>query len=119
MIASNQDVIESLFDQRRDMELKYMEKKQKQSQDYMDEISKMLIKDSEEYHKLKVFLDGGHSTHLCLRFVFWGNIAAGSYIFKLPPDCTVHLPFFSPCVFAIPSTYQPNYRSLWRRTSRL
>lgn len=57
MIASNQDVIESLFDQRRDMELKYMEKKQKQSQDYMDEISKMLIKDSEEYHKLKITLE--------------------------------------------------------------
>jgi len=34
-----------------------MEKKQKQSQDYMDEISKMLIKDSEEYHKLKITLE--------------------------------------------------------------
>ena len=56
MIASNQDEIESLFDQRMKMELKYMEKKQKQSEDYMDEISKMLIKDSEEYHKLKVLL---------------------------------------------------------------
>ena len=56
MIASNQFEIEKLFDSRRDIELKYMEKKQKQSQDYMDEISKMLIKDSEEYHKLKVLI---------------------------------------------------------------
>ena len=54
MIASNKHVIEGLFDTRIDMELKYMQKKAKQSQDYMDEISKMLIKDSEEYHKLKV-----------------------------------------------------------------
>jgi len=57
MIASNQQAIEDLFDQRKGMELKYMEKKQKQSQDYMDEISKMLIKDSEEYHKLKITLE--------------------------------------------------------------
>ena len=69
MIASNQYVIESLFDQRRDMELKYMEKKQKQSQDYMDEISKMLIKDSEEYHKLKVSIPFLHYNTLLIYIV--------------------------------------------------
>ena len=48
VLAANQDEINSLFSKRREMELDYMESKQKKQQEYMDEISKMRVRDSEE-----------------------------------------------------------------------
>jgi len=57
ILAANQDEINSLFAKRREMELDYMETKQKKQQEYMDEISRMRVRDSEEYHKLKIKLE--------------------------------------------------------------
>ena len=57
VLAANQDEINSLFQKRREMELDYMESKQKKQQEYMDEIARMRVRDSEEYHKLKIKLE--------------------------------------------------------------
>ena len=56
-LSANKAAIDALFDQRREMELGFMEAKQQRQEAYQAEIEALLTRDGEEYNKLKVKLE--------------------------------------------------------------
>ena len=57
LLSSNKNEIDSLFEKRRAMEMAYMQAKQKREEKYQREIDDLLVKDTEEYNKLKIKLE--------------------------------------------------------------
>ena len=55
--APTQAEIDGLFEKRREMELAYMESKQKRQEQYQAEIEALLTRDGEEHTKLKIKLE--------------------------------------------------------------
>lgn len=49
--------VDGLFERRREMELTYMESKQKRQEQYQAEIEALLTRDGEEHTKLKIKLE--------------------------------------------------------------
>jgi dynein regulatory complex protein 1 len=57
LLASNKGEIDGLFEKRRAMELAYMDAKQKREEQYQRELDELVVKDAEEYNKLKIRLE--------------------------------------------------------------
>ncbi|CAM9158979.1 unnamed protein product, partial [Hapterophycus canaliculatus] len=57
MLASNKAEVDGLFERRKEMELAYMECKQKRQEQYQEEIEALLTRDGEEHTKLKIKLE--------------------------------------------------------------
>ncbi|CAM9539637.1 unnamed protein product [Pylaiella littoralis] len=57
MLATNKAEVDDLFERRREMELTYMETKQKRQEQYQAEIEALLTRDGEEHTKLKIKLE--------------------------------------------------------------
>lgn len=55
--VSPQAEVDALFERRREMELAYMESKQKRQEQYQAEIEALLTRDGEEHTKLKIKLE--------------------------------------------------------------
>ncbi|CAM9565011.1 unnamed protein product [Ectocarpus sp. 4 AP-2014] len=57
LLAANKAEVDVLFEKRREMELSYMESKQKRQEQYQAEIEALLTRDGEEHTKLKIKLE--------------------------------------------------------------
>ncbi|GMH87953.1 hypothetical protein TrST_g12260 [Triparma strigata] len=57
LLDNNKNEIDGLFEKRRAMELTYMTMKQEREEQYQREIDDLLVKDAEEYNKLKIKLE--------------------------------------------------------------
>eukprot|EP00903_Cladosiphon_okamuranus_P013611 g12676.t1 len=57
LLATNKGEIDGLFEKRKEMELAYMESKQKRQEQYQAEIEALLTRDGEEHTKLKIKLE--------------------------------------------------------------
>ncbi|CAB1096302.1 unnamed protein product [Ectocarpus sp. CCAP 1310/34] len=57
LLAANKAEVDGLFEKRREMELSYMESKQKRQEQYQAEIEALLTRDGEEHTKLKIKLE--------------------------------------------------------------
>ncbi|KAJ1446860.1 sperm tail-domain-containing protein [Pelagophyceae sp. CCMP2097] len=57
VLQANKAAVDSLFEQRREMELQYMDRKRAREEAYQTEIEDLLVKDAEEYNKLKIKLE--------------------------------------------------------------
>lgn len=57
LLENNKNEIDGLFEKRRAMELTYMTMKQEREEQYQREIDDLLVKDAEEYNKLKIKLE--------------------------------------------------------------
>ncbi|CAM9701106.1 unnamed protein product, partial [Laminaria digitata] len=57
LLGSNKAEVDALFERRREMELTYMESKQKRQDQYQAEIEALLTRDGEEHTKLKIKLE--------------------------------------------------------------
>jgi len=57
LLGGNKGEIDGLFEKRRAMELAYMDAKQKREEQYQRELDELVVKDAEEYNKLKIKLE--------------------------------------------------------------
>ena len=57
MVSRNQMELDSLFEDRRKMELHFMESKMEREEAYADELEKLRTQDAEEYNQLKIKLE--------------------------------------------------------------
>ena len=57
LLNNNKGEIDSLFEKRRANEQAFMQAKQQREEKYQQEISDLLVKDTEEYNKLKIKLE--------------------------------------------------------------
>jgi dynein regulatory complex protein 1 len=57
LLGDNKSEIDGLFEKRRAMELAYMDAKQKREEQYQRELDELVVKDAEEYNKLKIKLE--------------------------------------------------------------
>lgn len=61
----SQGEIDGLFEKRKEMELAYMESKQKRQEQYQAEIEALLTRDGEEHTKLKIKLETDIQVEQC------------------------------------------------------
>lgn len=57
LLSANRAEVEALFEKRREMELLYMDRKRENEEHYQQEIEGLLVRDAEEYNKLKIKLE--------------------------------------------------------------